>query len=112
MDRYQYLIVMGLCLAATLPLELIFGARVYRRPRRLLLTLALVAPVFFVWDLVAVARDHWWFSPRYTTGWSVPGDVPVEEIVFFVVIPICALLTRGAVQNILGQWQRRRGRHG
>jgi lycopene cyclase domain-containing protein len=106
MDRYQYLIVMALCLVGTLPLELVFGARVYRRPRRLLTTLAVVAPVFFVWDLVAVARDHWTFSPRYTTGWLVPGDVPVEEIVFFVVIPICALLTRGAVRAIL---ERRHG---
>ena len=112
MDRYQYLIVMGLCVVATVPLEVVFGARVYRRPGRLLATLALVAPVFFAWDLLAVARDHWRFAPRYTTGWSVPGDVPVEEIVFFVVIPICALLTRGAVQRILAQRRGGYRRHG
>jgi lycopene cyclase domain-containing protein len=112
MDRFQYLLVMGLCVLATLPLELVFGARVYRRPRRLLATLACVAPVFFIWDLVAVARDHWTFSPEYTTGWTVPGDVPVEEVVFFVVIPICALLTRGAVQQMLDRRHQRHRRHG
>ena len=83
----------------TLPLELALGARVYRRPGRLVATLALVAPLFFVWDLAAVARDHWTFSPQYTTGWTVPGSVPVEEIVFFIVIPICALLTHGTVRQ-------------
>ena len=34
-DRWQYLIVLGLCLAITAPLEF-FGAGVYRQPRRLL----------------------------------------------------------------------------
>ena len=71
MDRYQYLIVMGLCVVATLPLEVVLGAHVYRRPRRLITTLALVAPVFFAWDLLAVARDHWRFSPRYTASAQV-----------------------------------------
>ena len=101
MDRFQYLIVMGVCLILTLPLELVLGARVYRRPGRLVVTLALVAPLFFLWDLAAVARDHWTFSPQYTTGWTVPGSVPFEEIVFFIVIPVCALLTHGAVRNIM-----------
>ena len=101
MNRFQYLIVMGLCLAGTLPLEFVFGARVYRQPRRLLATLAIVAAPMFIWDAIAIARNHWWFSPRYTTGWSLPASVPVEEVVFFIVIPVCALLTHGAVRTIL-----------
>jgi len=106
MDRFQYLIVMGVCILLTLPLEFALGTRVYRRPGRLPATLLLVAPPFFVWDLVAVEREHWTFSPQYTTGWTVPGSVPVEEIVFFVVIPICALLTHGTVRRIM---ERHRG---
>ena len=35
MERGEYLVVMGLCLLITLPLELLLGARVWRRPRRL-----------------------------------------------------------------------------
>jgi lycopene beta-cyclase len=103
MDRYQYLIVMALCLLGTLPLELVLGARVYRRPRRLLATLAVVAVPFLLWDLVAIRRGHWDFSPRWTTGWFVPGDVPVEEVSFFVAIPICALLTHSAVRRMRGR---------
>jgi lycopene cyclase domain-containing protein len=58
-DRYQYLILMGLCVLVTLPLELLFRARVYRRPRALLLALAPVVAVFSVWDVVGIVRDHW-----------------------------------------------------
>jgi lycopene cyclase domain-containing protein len=101
-DRYQYLAVMAGCLLITLPLEVVIGARVWRRPRRLLLALAPTVAVFTAWDLVAIARDHWGFVDRYVTGWELPGGLPVEEIVFFVVIPICGLLTLEAVRTLLG----------
>jgi lycopene cyclase domain-containing protein len=102
-DRFQYLILMGLCLAATLPLELVFGARVWRRPRRLVAALALPVAIFVVWDMIAIARDHWGYNPEYVTGWRLPFDLPVEELVFFLVIPICSLLTLEAVRRVLGR---------
>ena len=101
MDRFQYLFLMGACLLITLPLELVLGARVYRRPRRLLATLAVPFLVFFVWDAIAIARNTWQFSATYVSGWRSPLRVPAEEIVFFVVIPICALLTYEAVGRLL-----------
>ena len=103
MDRYQYLLLMGICVVITLPLELVLGARVYRRPRRLISALALPVAIFCLWDVVAIARDHWRYSARYTTGWELPFDLPVEELVFFLVIPICALLTLEAVRALLGR---------
>jgi lycopene beta-cyclase len=108
MDRYQYLVLMALCLLITLPLEWGFGARVWRRPRRLLLALVPVVALFSLWDVVAIGRRHWTYSDRYTTGWSV-GSLPVEELVFFVVIPICSLLTLEAVRTLLGRRGGRRG---
>jgi len=98
MDRYQYLLLMGACAAGTLPLEWAFRARVYRRPLRLLRALSLPFVVFVLWDAAAIARENWSFSPRYTTGWLALFDVPVEELVFFVVIPICALLSYESVK--------------
>lgn len=101
MARFQYLMLMGICVAVTLPLELVLGARVWRRPRRLLRALWAVVVVFSVWDVVAIARHHWTYSAGYTTGWDLPGHLPVEEVVFFVVIPVCGLLTFEVVRRIL-----------
>ena len=101
MDRYQYLILMGLCLLLTLPLEFVLGARVWRQPRRLLAALVPTAAIFIVWDVIAVARDHWRFNPEYTTGWNVLPDFPIDEVMFFVAVPICALLTLEAVRSVL-----------
>jgi lycopene cyclase domain-containing protein len=97
---FQYLLLMGSCLALTVPLE-ILGARVYRRPRRLLVALAAPIVVFSLWDAAAIARGHWWFDAAYVTGWQVPGRIPIEELTFFIAIPICTLLTFETVRRLL-----------
>lgn len=109
-DGYQYLMLMAACLLITLPLEAVLGARVYRRPRRLLRTLVPVVLLFSVWDVLGIARDHWSYSADFTTGWLLPFSMPVEELAFFVTIPICALLTYEAVGRVLVLGQRLRER--
>jgi lycopene beta-cyclase len=94
--------VLGLCLAAVLPLEFVLGARVLRDPRRLLRALVLPVVVFIVWDVIAIERQTWLYNPRYVTGWELPFGLPLEELLFFVVIPLCALLSYEAVRRILG----------
>lgn len=101
MSHYQYLLLLAGCVVLTLPLEVVLGARVWRRPRRLALALAGPVVVFTVWDVLAV-RAHWWrYARRYVTGVDLPGHLPVEELAFFVVIPICALLTFEVVSGLL-----------
>lgn len=109
MDRWQYFIVLGACLLITAPLEF-FGAGVYRRPRRLAVALLPAAAVFLVWDVVAVAGDVWWYNPAFITGIIAPGDLPIEEVLFFVVIPLCGLLTYNAVDTILAALRGRAGK--
>ena len=105
-DRWQYLILLGLCLAITAPLEL-FGAGIYRQPRRLARAVVPVAVVFLVWDAVAIAAGVWRYNGEYITGIDIPFRVPIEEVLFFVVIPLCALLTYNAVTAILDRGRRR-----
>lgn len=101
MDRWQYLMVLGACLLLTAPLEF-FGAGVYRRPRLLAAALLPVAAVFLIWDAIAAAGGVWSYNPIYLAGLIVPGGLPLEEVLFFVVIPLCGLLTYNAVETILG----------
>jgi lycopene cyclase domain-containing protein len=100
--QLAYVGMLAFCLLGTLPLELVLGVRVYRQWRRLLLTLAPVVAVFLAWDLYAIAAGHWDFDPQQTVGLVLPGDVPVEELLFFVVVPICAVLSFEAVRRVKG----------
>jgi lycopene cyclase domain-containing protein len=97
----EYLLLLALCVIITLPLEFILGARVYRRPRHLMITLLPVVLIFSVWDVIGVLRDHWRYDPAQTTGLMIFGVLPIEELAFFVVIPICGLLTYSAVGRLL-----------
>jgi len=92
MASWQYLLVLAACVLVTLPLEIAGGVRVYRRPRALLGTLVPVLVLFGGWDRFAVWQGDWRYSPRFTLGLQVLG-LPVEEWLFFLVIPVCALLT-------------------
>ncbi|HZQ32217.1 MAG TPA: lycopene cyclase domain-containing protein [Mycobacterium sp.] len=100
MDRWQYLIVLAACLAITAPLEG-FGDGVYRQPQRTATAVLPVAAVFVLWDVTAIAAHVWTYNSRYLTGTRLPGALPIEELLFFVVIPLCGLLTYGAVDALL-----------
>jgi lycopene cyclase domain-containing protein len=99
-SRFAYLGVLVFVLVGTAWLEVLLRARVYRRWRRLLLTLLPVVAVFVVWDIYAIASGHWTFDPERTTGVILPGNLPLDELLFFIVIPIAALLTLEAVRSV------------
>jgi lycopene cyclase domain-containing protein len=105
MDRWQYLVVLAACLAITAPLEC-FGAGVYRQAWRTAGAVLPVAVVFVVWDVLAIAAHVWTYNPQYITGIELPGAMPIEELLFFMVIPLCGLLTYNAVDAILSHIQR------
>ena len=111
-DKWQYLLVLGGCLLVTLPLEYL-GGGVYRKPRRLLRALLPVLLVFLFWDAIAIAAEVWTYNPRYVSGITVPfitvPFMPLEELLFFIVIPLCGLLTFTTVSAVL-EWMRLSGR--
>ena len=103
MDRFQYVGLMVACVLVTLPLEVVVGARVWRRPARTAKAVAPAFAAFVAWDLWATRRGTWSFAERYTMGIRLPGGMVVEELLFFLVVPICALLTLEAVRILLGE---------
>ena len=106
LDHFQYLLLMACCLLITLPLEFVLGARVYRRAAGLSFAIIPVAIIFSVWDIVGILRDHWTYSPEFTTGVTLIFGMPIEELAFFIVVPICGLLTYEAVGHVLRRIRR------
>ena len=102
MRHLTYPVLLLACIVGTLPLELLLGTRVYARPRRLLLTLVPVVVVFVVWDLYAIHRHTWTYDLKRMTTVVLPGHLPLDELLFFLVIPICSVLTLEAVRAVRG----------
>jgi lycopene cyclase domain-containing protein len=92
-----YVAILAGCLVGTAPLEAFLHVHVYAQWRRLLATLAPVVVVFVGWDVYAIHRGQWSYDERYLVGVTLPGRLPLEELLFFLVIPTCAVLTYEAV---------------
>ncbi len=58
-----------------------------------------------MWDWYAIGEGHWTFDPRRVTGVTFPGDLPLEEILFFLVVPFAAILTLEAVRSVHPHWR-------
>ncbi len=101
MQRLAYLAVLLGCLVGAGWLEWGLRTRVIVRWRRLLFTLLPVVAVFVLWDLYAIHAGHWSFDPQKITGIAC-GPLPLDEVLFFIVIPYCAILTLEAVRAVKG----------
>jgi lycopene cyclase domain-containing protein len=102
MGHLTYLALLAGCVAVTAPLELLLHVGVYARWRRLLLAVVPEFVVFVGWTLYAIARGHWHYDAAQTLGLRFPGGLPVEEVLFFLVVPLCAVLTLEAVRRVTG----------
>lgn len=104
MTHLVYLAILLGCLLATAPLEWLLHTGVYRRWRRLALAVLPVAAVFVTWDVWAVHQGQWSYDAQYVLAERVVGNLPIEELAFFLVIPTCAVLTLEAVRRRKPQW--------
>jgi|SRR4051812_45688194 lycopene cyclase domain-containing protein len=100
MARLTYLAVLAGCLACAIWLEPALKVGVLRQVRRLVLAVAPVAAVFLLWDLAAV-RSGWWSFDAAQILRVRLGALPVEEVLFFLVVPVCAILGFEAVRKVL-----------
>jgi lycopene cyclase domain-containing protein len=102
--HYTYLLILGACLIGTAPLEFVLHTRVYARWPRLIVAVLPVVAVFGGWDIAAIHAGWWHYDARYLVGVTLPGRLPLEELLFFVVIPTCAVLTLEAVRARRPHW--------
>ena len=102
MGHLTYAALLVGCLVVTAPLELLLGVRVYARWRRLVLSVLPEFVVFVVWVLYAIDQGHWGYDGDLTLGVRLPGGIPVEEVLFFLVVPVCSVLALEAVRRVTG----------
>jgi lycopene cyclase domain-containing protein len=57
--------------------------------------------IFTGWDLYAIHEHQWAYDRARTVGLLLPGRLPVEEALFFLVVPVCVILTFETVHQVL-----------
>ena len=102
MGHLTYLALLAGCLVVTAPLEALLRVRVYARWWRFLVAVLPAFVVFVAWVLYAIDQGHWSYSAERTLGMRLPGGIPVEEVLFFLVVPLCSVLALEAVRKVTG----------
>jgi lycopene cyclase domain-containing protein len=102
MRHLTYVAVLAGCLLGALWVEPVLHVHVVRRWRRVAITLGVVVVIFGGWDVAAVEAGHWRYDPAQTLGVRLLAGLPLEELLFFVVVPFAAILGFEAVRAVRG----------
>ncbi len=105
--RWSYVAVLALVILGSIWIEVFLCSRVLRRPKRLLFTILPVLVPFLIWDAYAISQGHWYFDESRILGFYLPGEIPLDELLFFIVIPFASILTLEAVRSVKGTKSRR-----
>jgi lycopene cyclase domain-containing protein len=85
-NNYTYLIILIGSIAVPLILSFDKKVQYYKNLKYILPAILVTAVVFWIWDVQFTAAQVWSFNPEYTIGKVIKG-MPVEEWLFFIVIP-------------------------
>ena len=84
-------------LAGPLALSFEKNLRLYRRWKYLLPAILITMLIFVVWDIIFTHMGYWFFNPIYNSGIDI-NKLPLEEYLFFIVIPYACAFSFYAVQ--------------
>ena len=88
-------------------LEIVLKVGVLRRIKRAALSILPVSALFLIWDAYAIKQGHWFLDREQTLGIYGPFDIPLEEFLFFTIIPLAAIMTIESVTTVNKHWKQR-----
>ena len=97
--KYEYFIVLIVTIAVPLIKSFSREINFYKPLKRFFVSISIPSVIFVIIDAVAVKRNLWTFNEVYVTGIYFFG-LPVEEILFFLVIPFSCIFTWESVKYL------------
>lgn len=104
MTKFGYVAMLVFTLIGSIWLEVALKVRVVKRFKRVILSILPTALVFLIWDAYAIHSGHWYFDATQILGIFGPFGIPLEELIFFIVVPLAAILTIEAVRTVKKHW--------
>ena len=105
MEKYGYVGMLVFTVLASSWLEFVLKVRVLRRITRVVRSILPPAIFFLIWDAIAVYRNQWSFDANQVVGIYGPFHLPVEEYLFFIIVPLAAIMTLEAVRRVKIHWK-------
>ena len=98
--HYSYVLIF----IATCAVGVNFGFRLKfsKRLKLFLLTDSLILVLYLIWDFWAISKGSWFFDPDQILGIMLLGRLPIEEFLFFIIVPLMTVLTYLALIKLTG----------
>jgi len=103
--NFGYMAMILFTIAGSFWLEIILKVAVLKQIVRLVKAITPVALLFIAWDAYAIRSGHWSFDSTQILGIFGAFCIPLEEYLFFIIVPIAALMTIEAVRTTKKHWQ-------
>ena len=107
MEKLSYVAMLAFTICGSFWLEVVLKVGVLRRWQRAATSILPIALLFIGWDAYAIRCGHWFFDRNQILGIYGPFGIPLEEYLFFIVVPMAALMTIEAVTTVKPHWKRR-----
>lgn len=105
MLKFGYMAMLLFTVFGSFWLEIVLKIGVLRRVKRLVISIFPVSIFFLIWDAYAISQGHWYFDQEQILGIFGPFEIPLEEFLFFTIIPIAAIMTIEAVRTVNKHWK-------
>ena len=96
--HYTYFLILAASLAG--PLALSFDKKVafYKKWKYVFPAIIIPALLYIAWDIFFTDKGVWSFNENYITGIKL-SNLPVEEILFFFVVPYCCMFIYECIRS-------------
>jgi lycopene cyclase domain-containing protein len=99
-QKFGYLAMLAFTVFGSFWLEIFLKTSVLKRWKRALISILPISFFFLVWDAYAIAQGHWFFNRDRMLGIYGPFGIPLEEFLFFIIVPMAAILTIEGVTTV------------
>ena len=105
MENLHYAYVLIFIAICAVGVNFGFKLQFARKLKLFLLADSLILVIYLIWDFWAVSKGSWFFDSNQILGIMLLGKLPIEEVLFFIIVPMMTVLTYLALTKLTG-WGR------
>ena len=106
MAKFHYALVLLFIAVCAVGVNASFRLKISRHWRIFLATDAVILALYTAWDVWAIENHNWRFDSAQILGLRIFAGLPIEEILFFIVVPLMTVLTYLALSKITKKYSR------
>lgn len=108
MAQFHYLLVLLFIACCAVGVTLGFRIRIKRFWRNFFFADASILVIYLMWDYWAIRKRNWSFDSEQILGFYLFGIVPIEEVLFFIIVPLMSVIVYVTLIKILNYVKEKR----